>query len=255
MMMPQHLQHEPQPPRRRVSLTNPRRQQQQHRRVSFSETSEMVLVTDLSRSPDKDRIWFTPDELESFKSNMSGYIRLVRLHIAKRHAPSASNILGLEKFLTVQLTEEYKYRRGKLAREVVEECCRRSQYSSASESEDVDRLARISAENSKWARERARAAALFLEQDQEAERLRDQEALLRRNSLPADVEVSSGQDEERASLQVQGRMRRRTSLQETKRVRTTSKASSSSQAPEPVCMEIDGSSNLRFIRTVSPALR
>jgi len=33
----------------------------------------------------------------------------------------------------------------------------------------IDRLARVSATNSNWARERARAAALFLEQDQETE--------------------------------------------------------------------------------------
>ena len=169
---------------------------QHHRQVTFSETSEMILVTNLAEGPDKHKIWFTRDELNLFKSNMSNYMRIVRLHISKRQAPSASNILGLEKFLTVQLTEEYKFRRGKLAKEIISE---------ALLTNDIDRLARVSAENSKWARERARAAALFLEQDQESERKQDLHAPISQDS----------------ESPVHQRRRRRASLQETKRARTT----------------------------------
>jgi len=158
-----------------------------------SETSCMVMVANLSDSPHKADIWFTPDELESFKSNMMGYIRIVRLLIAKHRAPSASNILGLEKFLTVQLTEEYQIRRVVLIRKVVDSSA--GQHSSKSSRRrsaapspgDADRLARISAENSKWARERAYVAALFLELDQEDERLRDRKGASSRSngaSLP-----------------------------------------------------------------------
>ena len=146
----------------------------QHRqRVTFSDASEMLLVTNLAQTDAKDKIWFTPEELDSFKANMSCYVKNVRRHISKRHAPLASNILGLEKFLTVQLTEEYKGRRSNLTKEVVgEDAWHRSPAcASVPENEIIERLARISAENSKWARERARAAAMFLEQDQESERL------------------------------------------------------------------------------------
>ena len=196
---------------------------QHHHQVTFSETSEMVLVTNLAEGHDKHKIWFTQDELDSFKSNMSNYIIMVRLHISKCHAPSASNILGLEKFLTVQLTEEYKFRRGKLAKEIIN-----SQSMPSLLANDMERLARISAENSKWARERARAAALFLEQDQESERKQD-------------LQAPSSQDSESP---VHRRSRRRASLQETKRARATSAPISC----EPI--SLDGASQISFIRTV-----
>jgi len=151
-------------------------------RVRFSETSEMVLVTKLSETPNKHSIWFNQDELDLFKANTASYIHVVRLHIAKRHAPTASNILGMEKFLTQKLTEEYKVRRGKLAKEVMR-MTRQQQMLAARvgsgndrldyEKSSADVLAKIAADNSKWARERARAAALFLEQDQEKEKKRE----------------------------------------------------------------------------------
>ena len=40
---------------------------------------------------------------------MTSYIKMVWLRISKRHAPTASNILGMEKFLTVKLSEEYLF--------------------------------------------------------------------------------------------------------------------------------------------------
>jgi len=136
----------------------------------------MVLINDLSRGPSKHDIWFTPDELDSFKDSISRHAEILRLQISKRRKderPSASDILGLERYLTIQLTREYLHRRNKLAKEVVDEARwqqQQQQTSPQDEDDDVDRLARISARNSKWARQRARAAALFLEQDQETER-------------------------------------------------------------------------------------
>ena len=78
-------------------------------RVRFSETSEMVLVTKLSEGPYKHKIWFTQDELDVFKANRTSYIQMVRFYISARHTLTASNILGMEKFLTVQLSEEYLF--------------------------------------------------------------------------------------------------------------------------------------------------
>ena len=128
----------------------------------------MVIVTNLSLGHDKHMIWFAQNELNLFKANMTDHVKKVRFHISKRHTPSASAILGMEQFLTLQLTNEYKNRRGKLTKEVLKEA-RWQRAASRIPHNDVDQLARISAENSKWARERARAAALFLEQDQETE--------------------------------------------------------------------------------------
>ena len=175
-------------------------------RVRFSETSEMVLVTKLSEGPDKHKIWYTQDELDLFKANMTSYIKMVQLHISRRHAPTASNVLGMEKFLTLQLTEEYKFRREKLTKEVLNEA-RWQRVAARGNPRDkfVDLLAKIAAEHSKWARERARAAALFLEQDQETERSQDlqQQSIINRQ------------------LDYMMQCRRRASLQETKRPRMT----------------------------------
>ena len=69
----------------------------------------MVLVIKLSEGPDKHKIWYTQDKLDLFKADMTSYIKMVRLCISKRHTPTASNILGMEKFLTVKLSEEYLF--------------------------------------------------------------------------------------------------------------------------------------------------
>ena len=122
-----------------------------YKSVTFSETSQMVLINDLSRGPSKHDIWFTPDELDSFKDRRSLHAKILRWQISKRRKderPSASDILGLEKYLTIQLTREYLHRRNKLAKEVVGEARRQQQQQQTSpqdEDGDVDRLARISA--------------------------------------------------------------------------------------------------------------
>ena len=157
-----------------ISYYIPTMTMRSHRQVTFSDTSEMVLVANLSEGPDKHKLWFTQDELDASKANMTSYIRMVPLHISKRHTPSASTILGLEKYLTPQITAQYKLRRRNLTKEVVTEA--RLQQMSHIPHAYVDRLARLSTENSKWARERARAAALFLEQDQENERQQDRQS-------------------------------------------------------------------------------
>ena len=145
-------------------MTSVRRQ-----RVRFSETNEIMLVTNLSNGPNKRNIWFTQDELDVFKANMSNYIAMVRFHISKQHTLTASSILGLEKFLTAQLRGEYKFRRRTLAKAVLNETQRQRVLAARGVPQDelADQLAWIAAENSRWTRERARLAALFLEQDQE----------------------------------------------------------------------------------------
>mmetsp|Transcript_35314 Transcript_35314/g.59952 ORF Transcript_35314/g.59952 Transcript_35314/m.59952 type:complete len:219 (-) Transcript_35314:131-787(-) len=139
-------------------------------RVRFSDTSEMVLVTDLSEGPYKRNLWYTQNEFDCFKMDHASYKSMLRLHIAKRSAPTASAILGMEKFLTPQLTNEYRLRRENLSTEVL----KMSQWQRVAargipSDELIDMLAKVAEKNSRWARERARAAALFLEQDQKDE--------------------------------------------------------------------------------------
>ena len=136
------------------------------KQVRFSETSQLVVVSNISEGLYKHKLWFTQDELDAFKVNYISDIMLIRNYISRRHAPSTGVLLGLEKFLTIQLTEEYTNQRCRRTNGILHED--RLQRNSRMPHIDVDRLARISAENSKWSRERARAAALFLEQDQES---------------------------------------------------------------------------------------
>ena len=138
-------------------------------RARFSETSEMMLVINLSNGPNKRNMWFTKDELDVFKSNRIYDIVMVRFHISKQHTLTASSILGLEKFLTAQLTGEYEFQRRTLAKAVLNETQRQRVLAARGVPHDklVDQLARVAAKNSRWTRERARLAALFLEQDQE----------------------------------------------------------------------------------------
>eukprot|EP00580_Thalassiosira_gravida_P020891 CAMPEP_0201679574 /NCGR_PEP_ID=MMETSP0494-20130426/48792_1 /ASSEMBLY_ACC=CAM_ASM_000839 /TAXON_ID=420259 /ORGANISM="Thalassiosira gravida, Strain GMp14c1" /LENGTH=150 /DNA_ID=CAMNT_0048163101 /DNA_START=29 /DNA_END=478 /DNA_ORIENTATION=+ len=150
----------------------------------------MALVTNFSIGPNKRNIWFTQTELDLFKADRSRRAKQVRSHIAKQHSPllGADDILGMEKFLTYQLTEEYLLRREDVTKNVLREariqqqllrrrrfmasisCSRRilrededDKEESNGDDDTVHRLASISAENSQWARERGRAAALFLE--------------------------------------------------------------------------------------------
>eukprot|EP00581_Thalassiosira_minuscula_P014271 CAMPEP_0183723944 /NCGR_PEP_ID=MMETSP0737-20130205/16812_1 /TAXON_ID=385413 /ORGANISM="Thalassiosira miniscula, Strain CCMP1093" /LENGTH=204 /DNA_ID=CAMNT_0025954375 /DNA_START=158 /DNA_END=772 /DNA_ORIENTATION=+ len=156
-------------------------------RVRFSEASEMVIVTDLSEGPFRNKLWYTKDDLDGFKADMSRYATIVRLHLSEGHAPTASEILGMEKYLTAQLTGEYRIRRETLTEEVIKASrCQQAaarRGSSISNDKLATMLARISAEHSKWARERARAAALFLEQDQNTERSQ----YFQQNPAPAPV--------------------------------------------------------------------
>ena len=199
------------------------------RRVRFSELSSMFLIQRLSDCypTAKSDLWFSPDEVDQFKANLPCHIRLVRYHVAKEYELSASDILGLEKFLTLRLTEEYKSRRSELSNEVLKECRgqqqqrRRSSVSSGtaatSQDDAVKILARVSARNSQWARERARASALFLEQEQEDERRLSEEGKAdeRRRS-------SDGQLDDCAAPSSLRQCLRRSSLQESKRSRTVS---------------------------------
>jgi hypothetical protein len=141
------------------------------RRVAFTKTSQMVFVTNLSVGPHKLNLWFTQEEMDLFKSNVAVDINTIRSSISKNRIPSADHIVGLEKFLAPDLTAEYMTRREKLKQEILNEGQWQQRMGCTDDAENAERLRRISAENSKWARERAQAAAKFLEKDQEKGRI------------------------------------------------------------------------------------
>jgi len=228
-----------------MSSMNIKQEKNRHRRsVTFSETSQMILIPDLSNlsSDCRDKLWCSPDELYASKANLLFCKRAVQRSISKRETPSAHQILGIEKFLTVQLTIEYVNRRDKLRKSVLDEAQwqekRRRMYRRSSSShaaanliddDDVDTLAQISSDHSRWARERARAAALFLQQDQE------QEAQLRQQTVDACQDFMLQKEQQHQPRRVS---------QET--IDSTFSSSSSSN---PMYIEED---TPRFVRDVSP---
>ena len=77
------------------------------RQVAFSKTSQMVVVTNLSEGPYKHNLWYTKEEKEVFILDAAVLTNKVQLCISKNHFPSSSNIVGIKKYLTSELTEEY----------------------------------------------------------------------------------------------------------------------------------------------------
>ncbi len=130
----------------------------------------MIIVDDLSLSNEqKTNLWYSEEENDLFKACLHQHIREVRSQLTDHRAfideqgntINAAAILGLERYLSPELTAEYRGRRLALERAVLEE----HRWHRASQIPHSARLALVSAQNSLWARERARAAALYLEQD------------------------------------------------------------------------------------------
>ena len=129
----------------------------------------MAVVENLSLSPQASDLWYSQEETDLFKAWLNHRVSEVRSQLGDHSALldeesvtiNAVAILGLEKYLSPELTSEYKDRRSALQKAVLEE----HRWHRALQIPHAARLAVVSAKHSQWARERARAAALFLEQD------------------------------------------------------------------------------------------
>ena len=124
----------------------------------------MCIVNNLSPE-----LWYSQEEIDLLEAWFYHRVREVRSQLRDcndllregegRITINAVAILGLEKHLSPELTAEYSDRRVALQRAVISEHrAMRIPHSTA-------RLAIVSAQHSQWARERARAAALFLQED------------------------------------------------------------------------------------------
>ena len=154
----------------------------------------MRLVKNLSLSREQaSQLWYSEDEIDEFKARFFGRVRDVRSQLQQNSALldgggvtiNVAEILGLEKHLSSELTGEYKNRRDALQRAVLAEH-RQLSAMLIPLPHATARLATVSAQHSRWARERARAAAVFLEQDvmQEMKEMNLQVQMPRRCSAP-----------------------------------------------------------------------
>ena len=130
-------------------------------RITICVFTKLSLVQDL-----KSNLWYSTEETDRFKVWLAHRVQEVRSQLQDDSEGgvtiNAAAILGLEKYLTPELTAAYNDRRLALQRAVLEEHRR---HRTMRVPQSTARLAMISVKHSQWARERARAAALFLEQD------------------------------------------------------------------------------------------
>ena len=144
-----------------------------NKQVRFSNRSIMAVVDRLSLNQRQaSKLWYSGEDIDLFKMSLSLDVREVRSHLNRALLGedeqvltiNAVAILGLEKYLTRELSAEYKIRRNALQKAVLEEHrCHRAL--KVPHEHEARRLAKVSLIHSQWARERARAAGLFLEQD------------------------------------------------------------------------------------------
>ena len=143
------------------------------RQVRFSDKSYMYVFNDLPLIEEASKLWYSQEEIDCFNARFYRHVRAVRSQLGHYSGLTdeecislkinAAAILGIEKHLSPDLTEEYRHRRNALQRAVLTEH-RQHRVMRISHSTTA-RLATVSAQHSRWARERARAVALFLEHD------------------------------------------------------------------------------------------
>ena len=142
------------------------------RQVRFSDKSYMYVFNNFPQIEEASKLWYSQEEIDCFNERFLGRVREVRTQLGHHRGLTdegcislkinAAAILGFEKHLSPDLTEEYRDRRDALQRAVLAE---HRQRRAMRISRSTARLATVSAQHSRWARERARAVALFLEKD------------------------------------------------------------------------------------------
>lgn len=130
------------------------------KRVRFCDKSTLIIVKDLSIGHEASNLWYSPEDIDLFKEYLSYSVDIVH-SCMKEQSIAHLDILGLEKYLSPELTEEFTNRRNDLKQSVLEE----HRWQRATNIPHITRLAILSARKSRWAREKARAAALFLEEE------------------------------------------------------------------------------------------
>ena len=161
--------------------------QQSRKRVRFSKMSTMIIVEDRARGDAiKQKLWYSGEDVDQFKVEATQISNMLRRffscreesrdddQVSTRAEYSGASIdleeisvdlfLGLEK----RLTGEYYPRRQLLMSKVMEEHLwqrLRSKVGCSFDDEEAARIASTSEEYSQWARERAYASALLLQQD------------------------------------------------------------------------------------------
>ncbi|KAL7535202.1 hypothetical protein ACHAWF_005087 [Thalassiosira exigua] len=135
--------------------------QRSERRVSFDDGLAVKHVENFSLEHKSD-LWFSNAEMERFKRDAPRSLRDLRSSLGKISAETlwgvdTEEFMGLEKFLSVPLAREIQLRQRRHRAAIVSEQRRQR----AEGVRDAEVLAKVSEDESGWARRRARTIALL----------------------------------------------------------------------------------------------
>ena len=152
-------QHRASPPRKQHTA---RASSRRNRAVSFQEEVEIIFVKNLSCSKHRDDIWFSSDEMHSFRYQTALTVRAITstmtmAQYAEFHVKDTSAFLGLEKYLSQDAFRGIKHRKEALQRAVLSE--QRRQYRAGIN--EPDALARVSQAASDLSTRRARIIGMI----------------------------------------------------------------------------------------------
>jgi len=142
----------------RIRMTKSR---SKRRVVTFSNDIETIIgISDHSLIIEHSKLWFSVNDIEQLKINYQNLIHKTR-HKLSQQTRCSIEITGLEKYLSVELSEEFKHRKEELYRAIQNECLN----SMNGGLPDIDRLARVSRFHTEWAMTQATFAAKLLQND------------------------------------------------------------------------------------------
>ena len=132
------------------------------RRVVFTNDIETTIIgiSDHSLIVEHSKLWYSINDIEHLKNNYQNLIHKTRYKLSQQTRCS-TEITGLEKYLSAELSEEFKHRKEKLYRAVQNECVN----SANGGLPDIDRLASVSRFHTEWAMTQATFAAKLLQKD------------------------------------------------------------------------------------------
>ena len=152
-------QHRASPPRKQHTA---RASSRRKRAVSFQEEVEIIFVKNLSCSKHRDDIWFSADEMDSFRYQAARTVRAITstmtmAQYAEFHVKDTSAFMGLESYLTKDAFRGIKHRKVAVQTAVLSEQYR--QYRSGTS--DPNALAQVSQEVSGLSTRRARIIGMI----------------------------------------------------------------------------------------------
>jgi hypothetical protein len=135
---------------------------QRNRAVSFQEQVDMKFIKNLSCSKHRDDIWFSSDEMHSFRYQAARTVRAITstmtmAQYAEFHVEDTSAFMGLESYLTKDALLGIAHRKEAIRVAVLSE--QRRQYHSGIN--DPDALARVSQDVSDLSTKRAQIIGMI----------------------------------------------------------------------------------------------